>query len=153
MRRCKNWAHKIFSWKYLTIWRPVLPVFPRAQSASFLISTLNSFQGVLKVSGCSGYWPNPCIGRWQVSVFSWRYYVFNELSLGLLSAELCRHQAMRAPALSDTFTLAVPGRAAIWLRGWLQRSKLQSQPQPLSHITFLWLSFHVCKMVWYMFTS
>ena len=26
MRRCKNWAHKI-SWKYLTLWRPVLPVF------------------------------------------------------------------------------------------------------------------------------
>ena len=31
MRRCKNWAQKIFSCKYLTIWRPVLPVFPRAQ--------------------------------------------------------------------------------------------------------------------------
>ena len=28
MRWCNNWAHKIFSWKYLTIWRPVLPVFP-----------------------------------------------------------------------------------------------------------------------------
>ena len=28
MKRCKNWAHKIFSWKYLTIWRLVLPVFP-----------------------------------------------------------------------------------------------------------------------------
>lgn len=32
----------------LTIWRPVLPVFPRAQSASRLISTLNSFPGVSK---------------------------------------------------------------------------------------------------------
>ena len=29
MRICKNWAHKISSWKYLTLlWRPVLPVFP-----------------------------------------------------------------------------------------------------------------------------
>ena len=27
MRRYKNWAHKISSWKYLTIWKPVLP-FP-----------------------------------------------------------------------------------------------------------------------------
>ena len=27
MKRCKNWAHKIFSRKYLTIWRSVLPVF------------------------------------------------------------------------------------------------------------------------------
>ena len=24
--RYKNWAHEICSWKYLTIWRPVLPV-------------------------------------------------------------------------------------------------------------------------------
>ena len=28
MRRYKTWAHKIGSWKYITIWRPVLPVFP-----------------------------------------------------------------------------------------------------------------------------
>ena len=27
MRRYKNWAHKISSWVYLTIWRPVLAVF------------------------------------------------------------------------------------------------------------------------------
>ena len=30
------------------------PNFSRAQSALFLISTLNSLQGVLKVSDCSG---------------------------------------------------------------------------------------------------
>ena len=44
---------KIFTWKYLTNWSPVLLVFPRAQSASFLISTLNSFQRIFKVSSCS----------------------------------------------------------------------------------------------------
>ena len=27
-RRCKDWAQKISSRKYLTLWRPVLPVFP-----------------------------------------------------------------------------------------------------------------------------
>ena len=70
MKRYKNWAHKISSWKYLIIWRPVLPVFPRAQSASFLFSTLNSFQGVLKVSSCSSTWFNPCRGRWQVPLAS-----------------------------------------------------------------------------------
>ena len=37
----KNWTHKI-GWEYLTIWRPVLPVFPWAPSASFLLSMLNS---------------------------------------------------------------------------------------------------------------
>ena len=52
-RRNRNWGHKILSWKYLTIWRPVLPVFLRAQRASFLLSTLSSFQGVLKVTSCS----------------------------------------------------------------------------------------------------
>ena len=53
MRRYKYWAHKINSWKYLTIWRPVLPVFLWAQNASSLFSTLNSFQGVLKIRSCS----------------------------------------------------------------------------------------------------
>ena len=43
--RCKNWVHKIISWKYLSIWNPVPPVFLRAQSASFLISILNSLRG------------------------------------------------------------------------------------------------------------
>ena len=66
MRRYKSWAHKIDFWKYLTIWRPVLPIFPRAQNASSLLSTLNSFQGVLKISCCSSTWFNPCRGRWQV---------------------------------------------------------------------------------------
>ena len=51
-RRCKKWAHKI-AWKYLTIWRPVRAVSPRAHVYSFLIYTLNSFQGVLKGSSCS----------------------------------------------------------------------------------------------------
>ena len=37
-------SHKVVSWKYLTIWRPVLPVFPWAQSTLFLFSTLNSFR-------------------------------------------------------------------------------------------------------------
>ena len=65
MKRYKIWAHKISSWKYLTIWRPILPVFPRAQRASFLIFTLNSFRVLLKVSSCSSSQFNPCRGRWQ----------------------------------------------------------------------------------------
>ena len=56
-------AHKI-----LSIWSPGLPVFPRAQSASFLLSALSSFQGVLKVSSCSSTWVNPCGGRWRVPI-------------------------------------------------------------------------------------
>ena len=54
-----SWVHNIFSWKHLTIWSPMLLAFPRAQSASLLISVLNSFQGVLKVSACCGWWLNP----------------------------------------------------------------------------------------------
>ena len=41
----ENWTHKISSWKYLTVWKPILPVFPRVLGASCLLSTLNSFQG------------------------------------------------------------------------------------------------------------
>ena len=73
MRRYENWAHKVDLWKYLTIWRPVLPSSPLyrpppAQSASFLIATQNSFHGVLNISNT---WFNPCRGRWQVPIYSW----------------------------------------------------------------------------------
>ena len=45
MRIFKNWAHKISSWKYLIIEDLSCQVFPWAQSASFLLSTLNSLRG------------------------------------------------------------------------------------------------------------
>ena len=45
-------------------------VFPRAQSALFLISTMNSFQGVLKVSSLQWSWCNLCRGSWQVPTSS-----------------------------------------------------------------------------------
>ena len=46
MRRYKNWAHKIVPWKYLIIWRPVLPVFSRAQRASSVLFILGTpFRG------------------------------------------------------------------------------------------------------------
>ena len=37
---------------------------------SLLISDLNSFQDVLKVSDCSGLWLNPCRGRWRLALIS-----------------------------------------------------------------------------------
>ena len=42
VRRYKNWAHKVVPWKYLIIWRPVLPVFSRAQSASSVLFILGT---------------------------------------------------------------------------------------------------------------
>ena len=65
---------KISSWKYLTIWREDLScqfLPPPAQSTSFLLSTLNPFQGVLKVSHCNSTWFDPC--RWKVPICSWLY--------------------------------------------------------------------------------
>ena len=44
MRRYKNWIHKTSSRDCLTIWRPILPGFPWAQGASFMLSTLNFFR-------------------------------------------------------------------------------------------------------------
>ena len=70
IRRYKN--YKTDSRKHLTMWRPVLPVFLRAQSASFLISALNSFQRVLKTSSCSSTRCSPCRGRCKVPIYSWQ---------------------------------------------------------------------------------
>ena len=77
--------------KNLTIWRPVLPIFPRAPIASFLFSTLSSFQRVLKVSGfdcmtAAAYdliLVNPCKSEgdgkcpWQVPTCSWQALKYN----------------------------------------------------------------------------
>ena len=73
-----NWAHKIGSWLYLTIWRPVLPVFTRAQSASFQLSILNSFQGVLKLVPAATYdlilVEADGKYQWQVPICGWHYH-------------------------------------------------------------------------------
>ena len=45
-------------------------VFPRAQGALFLISTLNSFQGVLKVNSLEWSWCNLCRDSWQAPTSS-----------------------------------------------------------------------------------
>ena len=118
--RCRNCAHKILSWKYPTIWRPVLPVFPRAQRASFLLSTLSSFQGVLTVSGCNSSWFNPCRGRWQVPVFSW--YGTSSLKLwGInfccLSCPICAF-LLQWPKLTEDSHLASKGggkSSCVWI--------------------------------------
>ena len=62
MRRYKNWAHKISSWKYLTVWRPVWPVHCPHQSLPQhgLPHFWSPLQGVLKVSNST--WFNPCRG-------------------------------------------------------------------------------------------
>ena len=57
MMRYKYWVHKTRLWKYLAM---VLPVFPRAQSASLLLPILYSFQGLLKISSYNSTWFNPC---------------------------------------------------------------------------------------------
>ena len=70
MRRYKNWVYIIGSWKHLTIWRPDLPVSPPHQHSVPHFSTLNSFQGVLKVSSYRSTRLNPCGGRWQAPMAS-----------------------------------------------------------------------------------
>ena len=71
MMRYKNWAHKISSWKYLIIWRPVYHQFfpehrvPRFCSLSELLSGRCS-----KSATAEATWYNPCRGRWQLPVAS-----------------------------------------------------------------------------------
>ena len=46
MSRCKNWAHKIGSWKYLTLWRSVVSVFPEHRVPHFCSPPWASSEGV-----------------------------------------------------------------------------------------------------------
>ena len=61
------WAHKIFIWKHLTIWRPVLGGF--VQSTECLISDLHPelLSGDVKVRSLQWSWSNLCRGSWQVT--------------------------------------------------------------------------------------
>ena len=58
----------MFSWKYPTMQKSVLPELPRAPNASFLISALNSLQGLLKGSDCSNWGLHSCSARWRVTI-------------------------------------------------------------------------------------
>ena len=53
MRSCKI-GFINFLWKLFNYQKACCVSFPRAQSASFLISTLNSYHGVLEVRDCRG---------------------------------------------------------------------------------------------------
>ena len=66
MRRRKSWAHKISP---KNIYPKICSAsFPGEQSASFHLSTMNSFRGVLKVSNNTRL--NPYRGRWQAPMAS-----------------------------------------------------------------------------------
>ena len=66
MRRYKNRAHKVSSWKYCSA------SFPGAQRASFLLSPWALFRGLLQINSCGSTWFKPCRGRRQVPVCSWQ---------------------------------------------------------------------------------
>ena len=65
----RTWAHKV-SWKYLAIWRPVLPV---SQSTEGLIPEFYSEVLSWCVNGqaCSDQWLQFYRTRWWTTVFSW----------------------------------------------------------------------------------
>ena len=70
-------------WDYLSedlFFKSFLPL--PTESASFLLSAMNSFQRVLKVSSCSSTWFNPCRGRRQAPLAS-AYLQLTTLSMGL----------------------------------------------------------------------
>ena len=56
MKSSKNWAHKISSWKHLSTWRPILPIFlpsPECLIAALYPELLSGVLGKKKMSSCS----------------------------------------------------------------------------------------------------
>ena len=75
LRRGKNWAHKIFSWKYLTIWRHIWPVFPEHRGPPSLFPPWTLWESVeFQLLVASSSWFHPCRGRWQAPVSSSQYW-------------------------------------------------------------------------------
>ena len=72
MRRYKNWAHKIGSWKYLNYRKSCSAVFP--QSTECLIFALHPelFSGSVEGQQLQQHLPDSILGgRWQVPICSW----------------------------------------------------------------------------------
>ena len=93
IRRIKNGAHKLSFWKYLTIYKTCPCQFPETQSASFLLSTLNSFRGCCRsatavacdliLAEVDGKHP------WQMPICGWPN-VTNQLEIWWFSNLSCR---------------------------------------------------------------
>ena len=67
MRRWKNQMHNIFSWKYLTIWGPVLSVFLKHKEGTYLC--LEFFSG--------WQWFDSCRIQWWTMFFILQSFFFN----------------------------------------------------------------------------
>ena len=90
-RKYMNWAHKLAPENVylktspvslcLIIWRRVLSVFPGAQRASLLLSTLNSFQGMLKISTVAAHDLILVEEEWQVPICGWHHFTGKEKEL------------------------------------------------------------------------
>ena len=93
MRRCKNWAHKIFSSK-----TPNRLKNCENCSASFPELPPELLSWVL--SSCSGSLFNPCKGRWQVPIFISRYQI-KVFHLILMISKTCLRPGTSSPPLGD----------------------------------------------------
>lgn len=68
----RNWTDEIFLWKYLDIWRPVLPEF-LSKKECLIVTPPELLSGCArKVTNCSGYWYLTCSDRLQVPSFNWQ---------------------------------------------------------------------------------
>ena len=95
IRRYNNWAHKIGSWEYVAIWRPILSV---SQSTECLISALHPglLQRVLEISAVAAAHDLIFVkvdGKhvWQVPICGWKYkflYRISILNLNLWITEI-----------------------------------------------------------------
>ena len=67
MEDARNWAHKTFSWKYLTTWSPVLQVSPEHRVPPFGLPPWTLF----RVCSVTRKRLNPCGSRWRLTISSW----------------------------------------------------------------------------------
>jgi len=168
----KNWPHKKNnSWKYLSEdlscrSSPSSPhsqhpltchLTPAEHRVPHFCSTLESFQGMLKISNCSSTWFDSCRGKWQVPICSWQpleeALKFQILSLFSPSAPTvsthlppylrnCCSVAQSCPTVWDPMDCSTPGFPVLhyllefaqnhvhWVGDAIQSSCPLSSPSP-----------------------
>ena len=146
MSRYKNWAHKISYWEYLTIWKSALPVFPWAQSTSFLLSTLNSFRECWKSEAAAAHDLTLVAvdgeQSWQVPICGWQY-AWMWAKLLPLCLTLCDTMDCSPPHSSVNGILQA--RILDWVT--IHSSRGYSRPKNWTHISYIscmdrWVLYH-----------
>ena len=144
IRRCKNWAHKICSWKYITSVGLFCQFFP--EHTECFIPDLHPKLFSVGVEGLRLHWFNLYRGRWQLPIFSWHLFSWHLLRL------LCPKSANLSPAeplTNQSGHLPLP-RSPFTFWPWTISPSMKVQTGCITQNSALWGGLGLHQLCWFL---